>query len=179
MSPSSPGYSSLVQIVPEKKKRNLNLCIICQRNKDVKGSIKLTGTPEGRNHSDFTETTRWIFIWFDRCDLFNIKYHVKSYYAKHKESGERYTETLTPNKREDSLKSARFSPTSRQKMVKTTMNKRFICNWHVRVCVCVRVYTSIHCESFICLDPVGYQGTDQRCYVEDAEFLCWFPSLLL
>ena len=62
------------------------------------------------------------------ADLLNIKYHVKSYYAKRKESGERQTETPTPNKREDSLKSARFSPTSRQKIVKTTVNKRFICN---------------------------------------------------
>ena len=32
----------------------------------------------------------------------------------------------------------------------------------VYVCVCVCVFTSIHREGFICLDQVGYQGTDQR-----------------
>ena len=30
------------------------------------------------------------------------------------------------------------------------------------VCVCVCVFMSIHCEGFICLDQVGYQGTDLR-----------------
>ena len=51
----------------------------------------------------------------------------------------------------------------------------------VRVCVfvCVCVCTSIYPEGFICLDQVGYQGTDQRCYVEDVKFLCRFPSSLL
>ena len=43
----------------------------------------------------------------------------------------------------------------------------------------VRVFTSIHREGFICLDQVGYQGTDQRCYVEDVNFLCQIPSSLL
>ena len=49
----------------------------------------------------------------------------------------------------------------------------------VDVCVCMCVCTFIHHEAFICLDQLGYQGTDQQCYVEDIEFLCWFPSLLL
>ena len=49
----------------------------------------------------------------------------------------------------------------------------------VRACVCVCVCTSIHPEGFICLDQVGYQETDQRCYVEDVKFLCRFPSSLL
>ena len=48
---------------------------------------------------------------------------------------------------------------------------------YVRACVCV--CTSIHPEGFIYLDQVGYQGTDQRCYVEDVKFLCRFPSSLL
>ena len=51
------------------------------------------------------------------------------------------------------------------------------------VCVCVRacmcVFTCIHREDFICLDQVEYPRTDQRCYVEDVEFLCRFPSSLL
>ena len=49
----------------------------------------------------------------------------------------------------------------------------------VCVCVCVCVCTSIHRESLICLDQVGYQGTYPRCYVEDVEFLCRFPSSIL
>ena len=46
------------------------------------------------------------------------------------------------------------------------------------VCVCVCVFKSIHGEGFICLDQLGYQGTDQRCCVEDVGFLCRLPSLL-
>ena len=42
----------------------------------------------------------------------------------------------------------------------------------VCVCVCVCVFTSIHREGFICLDQLGYQGTDKRCYIEDVNFLC-------
>ena len=45
----------------------------------------------------------------------------------------------------------------------------------VRVCP----FTSIHGEDFICLDQLGYQGTDQPCYVEDVDFLCQVPSSLL
>ena len=37
-----------------------------------------------------------------------------------------------------------------------------------RVCV----FTSIHREGFICLNQLGYQGTDKRCYIEDVNFLC-------
>ena len=50
---------------------------------------------------------------------------------------------------------------------------------YVCVCVCVSVCTSIHHVIFICLDQVGYQGTDQRCYVEDVELLGRFSSSLL
>ena len=50
---------------------------------------------------------------------------------------------------------------------------------YVCVCVCVCVFTSIHREDFICLDLVGQQRTDQRCYVKDVVFLCQFPSSLL
>ena len=50
----------------------------------------------------------------------------------------------------------------------------------VCVCVCVLVFMSIDREGFICLVyQVGYQVTDQRCYVEDVEFLCQVPSSLL
>ena len=49
----------------------------------------------------------------------------------------------------------------------------------VCVCVCVCVSTFIYRESFICLDQMGYQGTDQQCYVEDVEFLYRLPLSLL
>ena len=49
----------------------------------------------------------------------------------------------------------------------------------VCLCVCVCVCTSIHREGFICLVQLGYQGTDQRCYVKDVNFLCQVPSSLL
>ena len=47
------------------------------------------------------------------------------------------------------------------------------------VCVCVgaRARTSIHREDFICWDQLDYQGTDQRCYVDDFSFLCQVKSL--
>ena len=44
---------------------------------------------------------------------------------------------------------------------------------------CVHVFTSIHREGFICLDQLGNQGTNQRCYVEDVNFLSQAPSSLL
>ena len=49
----------------------------------------------------------------------------------------------------------------------------------VCVCVCVCVLTSIHCVGFICLNQVGYQRTDQRCYVEEVNLLCQVPSSIL
>ena len=58
------------------------------------------------------------------ADLLNIRYHVKSCYAKYKGSGARFTETPTPSKREASPESAPFSPKSRLKRVKITVNVR-------------------------------------------------------
>ena len=56
----------------------------------------------------------------------------------------------------------------------------FVCVVCCVLCVvCVCVFTSIHREGFICLDQLGYYGTDQRCCVENVGFLCRFPSLLL
>ena len=49
----------------------------------------------------------------------------------------------------------------------------------VCVCLCVCVFPSIHGEGFICLEQLEYQGTDQRCCVEDASFLHQVPSLPL
>ena len=57
MSLSSPGFSLFAQLAPEKKKININVCIICQCDIDVKGSTKLTSVPEGRNHIVLTSRT--------------------------------------------------------------------------------------------------------------------------
>ena len=43
---------------------------------------------------------------------------------------------------------------------------------YVFVCLCVYVCTFIYREGFIFVDQVGYQGTDQRRYVEDGNFRC-------
>ena len=55
----------------------------------------------------------------------------------------------------------------------------YVCVLCVCVCACVCVFTSIHHEGFICLDQLGHQGTDQRCYVEGINFLCQISSLLI
>ena len=49
MSDNSPVPLSTVQLVPEAMKKNIDLCITCQHKKDTQESIKLTGTPDGRN----------------------------------------------------------------------------------------------------------------------------------
>ena len=43
----------------------------------------------------------------------------------------------------------------------------------------VCVSASIHREVFTCLDQLDYQGTGQRCCVEDVFFLWQVPSSLL
>ena len=49
----------------------------------------------------------------------------------------------------------------------------------VCMCVCVCVFTCVTSirEGFICLNHLGYQGTDRRCYAEDVSFQV--PSSLL
>ena len=64
-------------------------------------------------------------------------------------------------------------------ILKKNRLEKLVSRAYVCVCVCVCVFTSIHRESFICLDQVGYQGTYQRCYIEDVEFLRRFPLLPL
>ena len=34
----------------EARKRDIELCVICQRKKDAQGSLKLPSTPDGRHH---------------------------------------------------------------------------------------------------------------------------------
>ena len=61
-------------------------------------------------------------------------------------------------------------------ILKSPINIMFSC---LSLCVYVCVFTSIHHEGFICLDHLGYQETDQQCYLEDVNFLCKVPSSLL
>ena len=49
----------------------------------------------------------------------------------------------------------------------TNCNSECIAKHSARVVWCVCVFVTIHCEGLICMDQLGYQGTDQRCYVED------------
>ena len=49
----------------------------------------------------------------------------------------------------------------------TNCNSESIAKHSARVVWCVCVFMTIHCEGLICMDQLGYQGTDQRCYVED------------
>ena len=48
-----------------------------------------------------------------------------------------------------------------------------------KMCIFFIVFPSIHREGFISMEQVGYEGIDQRCYVEDLEFLYRFSSSLL
>ena len=71
-------------------------------------------------------------------------------------------------------------PRQREDLSENTLLRVCVCVCvcaRARVCVCV--FTSIRREGFICLDQLGYQGTDQRCYVEDVYFLCPVPSSLI
>ena len=44
----SPGTSTFVELVSKPKKRNVELCIICQKVRDSNQNAKLTSTPAGR-----------------------------------------------------------------------------------------------------------------------------------
>ena len=75
MSDKSPVESSAVQHVPEAKKKNIDLSIICQHKKDTQGCIKLTGTPDGRNIiiQTFELLQDGRLISLSDCDLFKTK----------------------------------------------------------------------------------------------------------
>ena len=44
----SPGTSTFIELVSKPKKRNVELCIICQKTRDSNQNAKLTSTPAGR-----------------------------------------------------------------------------------------------------------------------------------
>ena len=52
------------------------------------------------------------------------------------------------------------------------LNKHKLING--KLCVCLCVFTSIHREGFLCLG-LEFQGTDQRCCIEDITSLCLVP----
>ena len=94
MSDDSPGPSLVVQLMPEPRTKNLNLCIICQHSKDSKGTTKLTSTEEGRKV--LIQTSRLlqndVITNLPENDLSRIQYHVKTCHATYKRKGERYKE---------------------------------------------------------------------------------------
>ena len=101
MSDNSPVPLSTVQLVPEAKKKNIDLCIICQHKKDTQGCVKLAGTPDGRNIIQTSELLQdGLLISLSGCDLLKIKYHVKTCYARYKQSGKVHTQMQIFSKRE-------------------------------------------------------------------------------
>ena len=74
----------------------------------------------------------------------------------------------------------KFSDDANQRQLRKISNVKFRnikSLTYLRVCGCV--FTSIHRKGFICLNQLGNQGTDQRCYVDDVSFLSQVPSSLL
>ena len=111
MSDNSPGPTSTVQLVPEAKKKNTDLCATCQHKKDTKGYIKITGAPDDRN------------ITIRESELLlKIKYHGKICYARYKRSAERHSQTQSFRKREVNTELPLAGPTSRQKRAKNGAN---------------------------------------------------------
>ena len=80
MSVCSPGPSAAVSLLQTSEKRNINLCLICQKLKDSSGSHKLTSTPDGR--SKVVQTSKLLSDEFlhdlDESDFSNIQYHVNT-----------------------------------------------------------------------------------------------------
>ena len=97
MSEETPGSSSSVQLVQNPNqfsRKNLELCIICQRTKDKNGSKKLTSAEKGRE--TVIKTSEKLddgkIAGIEPCDLVNIQYHVDTCYGAYKKKGERCAE---------------------------------------------------------------------------------------
>ena len=128
MSDSSPGPSQSILLVSEARKRDSQLCIICQRKKDAQSSTKLTSTPDGRRV--IIQTSQLLqdelLIGLSDTERLQMKYHVKSCYARYKRIGARQTQKETPAKRDAATLSPPTTPVNRQKRAKTivTPNSR-------------------------------------------------------
>ena len=82
----------------------MELCIICQREKDSKGVKKLTSTEDGRNIVIKTseKLQDGLVAGIEPNDRINIQYHLKSCYSTYRKKGERCEE---PQKRKAEEKS--------------------------------------------------------------------------
>ena len=125
MTDSSPGPSTNVELVTKPARRNLKLCIICQKVKDANRNTKLTSTPEGR--TKIIQTSNLLkddtLSDFQDSDLTLLQYHVKTCYARYIKTGERYAKKQTGEKRpntETSSSTEISSPESRLKKEKNT-----------------------------------------------------------
>ena len=103
MSNNSPEPSNAVQLVPNPRSLKLELCIICQKNKDSHGSTKLTNTEDGRNTiiSASEKIEDGLVTNIDHNNLVDIKYHLKSCYATYKRKGERHKAETPKRKPEE------------------------------------------------------------------------------
>ena len=113
-----------VELVQKPKKKNIRLCIICQKVQDIQQNKKLTSTPGGR--SVIIQTSRILdddlLVGLTDEDLQNIQYHVRTCYSRYKRSGARQKTTEVPKKRsnpESFIVNELSSPESRHKRQKT------------------------------------------------------------
>ena len=130
MSAKTPGSCNSVLLVPpssaKSKSRNLDLCLICQHVKDVKGSSQLSSTEAGRKVViDASEKLQDGFLnGIDPTKLTEIKYHTKSCYATYRLKGQRVKPDAAKRKSEHEADSdpSLTSPTgsSRPKRTKAT-----------------------------------------------------------
>ena len=94
MSEETPGSSSSVQNPNQFSRKNVELCIICQRIKDKNGSKILTSAEKGRETviktSEKLDDVK--IAGLEPCDLVNIQYHVDTCYGSYKKKGERCAE---------------------------------------------------------------------------------------
>lgn len=90
MTDDSPGTVG-INLVPQLKGKNIDLCIICQHKKDSKGESKLTSTENGRtiliDASRFFEDG--IIQDLDEASLKIIQYHLHSCFSSYRKKWER------------------------------------------------------------------------------------------
>ena len=96
---TSPGPS--VELIQKPQKKNIRLCIICQKVQDSQQSKKLTNTPGGR--SVIMQTSRLLdddlLVELTDEDLQNIQYRIRTCHFRYKRLGERHKTTEVPEKR--------------------------------------------------------------------------------
>ena len=79
------GSPQHLLLIPEKKKRDIGKCILCQCVKDSKGSNRLTSTEDGR--SKVIDASRYlqddVLSRLSEDEFTSIMYHVKTCYANY------------------------------------------------------------------------------------------------